>query len=110
MPIADEPHDDAAVTLRAIDWRSTFPFTLIFRSFRVAVHPSKLVLALVALLLIYAGGNLLDAIWKLRPQYRAVSDELVIFEDSRAAPDPSDTFNTIRNRRLAEQGESFRAM
>ena len=68
MAIADEsPHDDAAVTLRAIDWRSTFPFTLIFRSFRVAVHPSKLVLALIALLLIYAGGNLLDAIWKTRP-------------------------------------------
>ena len=49
--------------VRGINWKETFPFTLIFRSFRIAIHPSKLVLALLALLAIYCGGRLLDAIW-----------------------------------------------
>src|SRR4051812_22805500 len=49
--------------LRGIDWREVFPFTHLFRAFRIAVHPSKLILALVALLAIYFGGNALDAIW-----------------------------------------------
>ena len=39
---------DEASSIRNINWREVFPFTLIFRSFRVAIHPSKLVLALVA--------------------------------------------------------------
>jgi hypothetical protein len=54
---------DEAQTIRSINWREVFPFTNLFRAFRVAVHPSKLLLALAALLLIYAGGRALDAVW-----------------------------------------------
>lgn len=54
---------DEAQTIRSINWREVFPFTHLFRAFRVAVHPSKLLLALAALLLIYAGGRLLDVAW-----------------------------------------------
>src|SRR4051812_3063028 len=54
---------DDAQTIRSISWRDVFPFTNIFKAFRVAVHPSKLVLALTALLLIYFGGRLLDVCW-----------------------------------------------
>src|SRR3954470_18512815 len=50
-PMADEPQ-----TIRAIHWRDVFPFLNLFRAFRVAIHPSKLVLGLLALLTIYAGG------------------------------------------------------
>src|SRR6185436_14044345 len=39
------------------------PFTPIFRSFRMAIHPSKLGLALVAVILIGLWGCLLDGIW-----------------------------------------------
>ena len=54
---------DEAQTIRSINWREVFPFTHLFRAFRIAVHPSKLLLALAALLLIYAGGRVLDGVW-----------------------------------------------
>jgi hypothetical protein len=56
--MADEPQ-----TIRTINWREIFPFTHLFRTFRIAVHPSKLLLALAALLLIYTGGRVLDQLW-----------------------------------------------
>ena len=59
--MADESH-----VVRGINWRETFPFTQIFRAFRVAIHPTKLILALVALLLIYCGGWLLDSLWPVQ--------------------------------------------
>src|SRR5258706_5794588 len=63
--MADESH-----VIRGINWRETFPFTQIFRAFRVAIHPTKLILALVALLALYAGGRILDTMWPV--QSRAV--------------------------------------
>jgi hypothetical protein len=54
---------DEAQTVRSINWREVFPFTNLFKAFRVAVHPSKLFLALAALLLIYFGGRILDVCW-----------------------------------------------
>jgi hypothetical protein len=56
--MADEAH-----TIRSVNWREVFPFTHLFRAFRIAVHPSKLLLALAALLLIYLGGRVLDGVW-----------------------------------------------
>jgi len=49
--------------LRRINWGEVFPFTQLFRSFRLAVHPSKLLLALVALLLTYSVGRVMDKMW-----------------------------------------------
>ena len=75
---------DEAQQIRSINWRDVFPFTHLFRAFRVAVHPSKLVLALVALLLIYAGGNVLDAVWPNK--YRVTPEEaaaLAVFPRER---------------------------
>jgi len=54
---------DETQVLRGINWRDVFPFTHIFRSFRIAIHPSKLLLGLILLALLYAGGSLMDAIW-----------------------------------------------
>jgi len=56
--------DDDKQVIRAISWRDLFPFTHIFRAFHIATHPSKLVLALLALLLFYSGGRVMDAIWQ----------------------------------------------
>ncbi len=61
--MADEPH-----VIRGINWRETFPWTHIFRGFRVAIHPSKLVLALIAITIVYAGGRILDAMWGRTPE------------------------------------------
>ena len=59
--MADEAQ--APQQIRGINWRETFGFVHIFRAFRVAVHPSKLMLGLIALLSLYVGGRVLDGIW-----------------------------------------------
>src|SRR3954452_15321363 len=89
--MADEPQ-----VIRGIDWKATFPFVSLFRGFRVAIHPSKLILALVALMLIYFGGKLLDSIWPA--DYRAVPGELRLYDASQTNPNPSAEF---RERRAA---------
>lgn len=74
--MAEEP-----LVVRGINWRETFPFTHIFRSFRIAIHPSKLVLALLAMLCLYFGGRILDGLWV--DQYRAVPNEIFMYESAR---------------------------
>src|SRR5438105_2553614 len=75
--------EDTQQVIRGINWRETFPFTHIFRSFRVAIHPSKLILALVAILLLYLGGRVLDGIWPLKS--KGVPNEIELYESARAA-------------------------
>ena len=53
-------------TVQQIEWREVFLFTRIFKAFRVAIRPSKMLLALAALLLMYGGGRLMDAAWPQR--------------------------------------------
>ncbi|HEX4123418.1 MAG TPA: hypothetical protein VHY37_01735, partial [Tepidisphaeraceae bacterium] len=59
---------DDSLILRRIDWREVFPFTNLFRAFRVAVHPSKLALGLLLLILLYCGGRVLDCCWPRHSQ------------------------------------------
>src|SRR3954467_789983 len=87
--------DSEPQVIRGIDWKSTFPFTQIFRSFRVAIHPSKLVLALLALLLIYMGGRTLDGIWSSNSL--AVPNEMDIYLDTRADPTATQSFRERRD-------------
>jgi len=53
---------DNRVVLESINWREALPFTQLFRTFRLAIHPSKLGLALVAVLICYIGGRFLDLV------------------------------------------------
>ena len=46
--------------IRRINWTETFSFTQIFKSFRLAMHFSKLALALAAILLVYLLGTVMD--------------------------------------------------
>ena len=69
---------DQAHSLRTIDWRSVFPFTQLFRAFRIAIHPAKIALALLAILLVYGIGRTMDAMWLDR--YLAVRDEIAKYE------------------------------
>jgi hypothetical protein len=87
--MADDPR-----AIRGIDWKTAFPFTLIFRSFRVAVHPSKLILALAALLLIYWGGRAMDGLTPASAS--AVPDELGLYGLSWTAPNPAEQFRVAR--------------
>jgi hypothetical protein len=87
--MADEP-----LTVRGIHWRATFPFINLFRAFRVAVHPSKIVLALSALILLVIGGNLLDLTWSVK--HRAIPLEVDAYEDFSAHPKPGQKFADVR--------------
>lgn len=69
--MADEQHE-----LKSINWKETFGFTQIFHSFRLAIHPSKILLALAAIVLVYVWGSwVLDNIWGVTNTY-AKSDEI----------------------------------
>ncbi|MGE5608643.1 MAG: hypothetical protein ACM359_05290 [Bacillota bacterium] len=83
--MADEPQ-----VLRGINWREAFPFMHIFRAFRIAIHPSKLVLALLTVVCLYLGGRVLDALWVRG--YRAVPGEVVLYERAATA----DNFTAAR--------------
>jgi hypothetical protein len=87
--MADEP-----LTIQGISWRQTFPFVHLFRAFRVAVHPSKLVLALVALILLYISGQVLDAFWAVND--RAVPQEVALYEQFSAHAKPGQNFSDLR--------------
>lgn len=63
--MAEATRGDEGQVLRGISWRECFPFVHIFRAFRIAIHPSKLMLGLVAILLLYAGGRFLDWAWSV---------------------------------------------
>ena len=54
---------DETQELRRINWNECFGFIRIFRSFRMAIHPSKLVLATAGLILTGAVGLIMDSIW-----------------------------------------------
>ncbi len=86
---------DEVNVIRNISWREVLPFTLIFRTFRVAIHPSKLVLALAALIAVYVGGNLLDTVWP--ETYRAVPEEMRDYEAARGTIDTHQMLLTYRD-------------
>lgn len=88
--MADEPH-----VIRAIEWREIFPWTHIFRAFRIAIHPSKLLLGALLLILLYAGGCLLDALWASND--RAVPNEVALWRSTRNQPDSQRTFASARS-------------
>ncbi|MCS7034165.1 MAG: hypothetical protein NZ561_09235, partial [Phycisphaerae bacterium] len=68
------------------------PITMIFRCFRIAVHPSKLILAAMAMLLIYLGGTVLDKIWP----GGVVPGELALYAAARETIDPARSFAQAR--------------
>jgi hypothetical protein len=69
---------DVEQLVPGIDWRKFWSFAHLFRSFRLAVHPSKLALGLALLLSIGLGGLVLDSLWPAK--YRAVSGEVNLYE------------------------------
>jgi len=64
MAMADEQQE-----LRQVNWNEVFAFTHIFKSFRMAMHLSKLLLGLAAIALICLAGVVLDTIWSWGDQY-----------------------------------------
>ncbi len=61
--------------VRRINWTEVFSFTQIFKSFRMAMHLSKLALALAIIVLVYCFGRVMDGFWGLGNSY-AFPDEI----------------------------------
>ena len=97
--MAEEPQ-----VLRGISWREAFPFTNLFRAFRIAIHPSKLVLALLALLALYLGGRLLDQLWASK--HRAVPGEIEQYERTETA-DELTRWRDTQRAALADRYSTF---
>lgn len=100
--MADENH-----TLRSIDWRSVLPFTHLFRSFRIAIHPSKLGLALLAILIVYGAGRLLD--WAWPGEHRAVPGEISQIYESSFATGGKVSFSDLRNAAKTQNARIYEA-
>ncbi|MDP6543163.1 MAG: hypothetical protein QGH60_04175 [Phycisphaerae bacterium] len=49
--------------INTINWMAVFSFSHIFKSFRIAIHPSKILLGLAAIISIYFSGRVLDGVW-----------------------------------------------
>lgn len=85
---------DQSLPIQGINWRETFPFIHLFRAFRVAIHPSKIVLGLVALLLLYLGGHILDSLCPV--QNRAIPGEAAAYESFERHAHPGEKFSDYR--------------
>jgi len=62
--MADEQHE-----LRRINWTQVFSFTHIFKSFKMAIHPSKMALCLAAIVVVFLVGWTMDLFWAAGGQY-----------------------------------------
>ena len=61
--MADEQHE-----VRHVKWDEIFSFTHIFKSGRMALQPSKLLLAMAAIILLYVTGWVMDRVWLIGDQ------------------------------------------
>ncbi|MFN4243449.1 MAG: hypothetical protein ACK4PI_09450 [Tepidisphaerales bacterium] len=91
--------------VRGIDWKAAFPALHLFRAFRIAIHPSKLLLALVFLYLILGVGRGLDLLWPTAYRYPAVAyplTELPSRPPSASGGDLSGPFDVLLTWQLTQ--------
>lgn len=99
---------DEVQSLRGINWRELFPFINLFRAFRVAIHPSKLVLGFALLFLVYCGGRTLDALWPM--SHAALYHEIDSYEASIWARQRTAPFDQQRERLRENNASAYAAM
>ena len=61
-----------------INWGNAFHFPKIFKSFKIATQPGKIVLALMGIILFVLGGKVLDTAWNITGM-RAAPNEILLF-------------------------------
>jgi hypothetical protein len=57
------PEPIQRVRIEEVDWTGVLPWVRLFRSFSLAFHTPKMLLALLLVILLYAGGRVFDAAW-----------------------------------------------
>lgn len=101
--MSDEPQ-----VLRTIDWRTVFPFTQLFRAFRIAIHPAKLVLALLAIVIIYSCGRVLDTVWP--NNYAAIPNEIALYERPLSKKEYASELTETRGQIFAQRRAALREL
>lgn len=102
---------DDAQSIRSLNWRELFPFLHIFRTFRIAIDPSKLLLGFALLIFLYAGGRVLDLAWSLVTRDSAVSSEIDVYAAYRWSHSPSQgSFTDLREEQRDKNAEAYAAM
>ena len=61
--------------IRSINWNEVFAFTHLFKCFRMAIQPSKLLLAAAALIVMFLAGWGLDSLWSMGGSYALVGEQ-----------------------------------
>ena len=97
--------DAEPLSIRGIHWRDALPVTHLFRAFRVAIHPSKIGLAMAALLVLYVGGTTLDYFWPT--YYRAVPDEVLLYERFASHAAAGQNFDDVRRAHRAGVEQAY---
>jgi len=77
--------------IRQVNWAELFSFMHIFKGFRLAIHPSKLLLAFAAIALTWAAAQGLQYAWKLSATHGYVMPN-EIMEHAK----PGDRFQFVR--------------
>ncbi len=100
--MADEHYE-----LRRVSWHELFSFTHIFKSFRMAIQPGKLALALVAVLAIFLLGHGMDWVWGWGGASAHVGDPFLHYRVG--SPGAYDTLLERREQQVAERlAEQYR--
>lgn len=90
---------DDQLELRRINWAEVFGFTHIFKGFRMAIHPSKLLLAVAALILIYLVGWVMDVVWRWTDCYNQPSDVFLYYQVA--------DYDDVRERRERQNADAL---
>lgn len=96
---------DDAQSIQSLNWRELFPFTHLFRAFRVAIHPSKLVLGFGLILLVYFGGRVLDVFWPAT--HDAIYGEIDRYEQEQWNHRPQAMFEEWRDLQRAQNVHEY---
>lgn len=84
--MSTNPH---RITLGRIDYGATFRFTRLFDCFRMAIAPSRLMLALMLIACLFIAGLLMNQLWGPRV---LIDPNQPMFEFSRFVNQPTETF------------------
>ena len=85
----------------SVNWSSVLEFTQLFRGFRLAINPAKVLLALLAILLIYTAGRAFDGVWG----FQVYDGEIERFQQ-----DKPDVYRGAREQQLDSRRSSLETM
>jgi hypothetical protein len=72
------PEPTQRLRIEEIDWAGVLPWVRLFRGFSLAFHTPKMLVALLLVIVLYAGGRVLDAASGVKVQSREVERVLVL--------------------------------